>query len=514
MPFQQPTLGSLYAQCLRQNPSNVAVIDGERRVTYAELADHVGRLLGVFADLGMRPGHRVGLGLTMGFDFVVCYVACHIGGLAVADLPPAIPDDIIRHRVTVAGLQTVIFDSALLGPRLSAAAQELGCRMLPTTSNSGAPNLRDLAADRAPAPIIAVESPDYATINYSGGTTGKPKAEGFTGAAAAALTLIMLANLPYPTRPVTVAYRTSAPVLAFNFSPALLRGGTVVTIPEFDLDQIVAKSKEFGADILFLATRALYALIDLPGVEWMRGQVKLIFHGGDTLVPSRARELVARFGRIFAQFYGTSESGQSAVLLPGDHDPDRPDVLRSVGRPMVGTEFEIRNTKGIAMPRGELGEIAIRSPARMSGYIGLPEQTTETVKNGWIHTGDVGRLSEDGYVYIVDRTSNAIVSAGRVLYPSEVDAVMTEHPAVSGSVTMGIAGPDAAQQVRTTVVLRQDCQASVEQLEAFAASRCASAGTRILILDQFPLSVQALKIDRLKLRQIVEKHFAERGNSV
>jgi fatty-acyl-CoA synthase len=317
MSFHPATLGSLYAQCLRRNPGNIAIIEGGRRVSYQDLADHIGRLLGVFADLGMHPGHRVGLGLAMGFDFIACYMACHIGGLAVTDLPPTIPEEMIRHRATVAELDTVIVDPAAFGERFSSLVEQLPCRILPTTSLSGVPNIRDLAAQRAPAPIIAVESPSFATINFSGGTTGKPKAEGFTGAAAGALPMILLASLPYPTRPVTVAYRTSAPVIALCLTPALIRGGTVVAIPEFDLNQIIAKSREFGADILFLATRALYALADWPDVDWIREQVKLILHGGDTLVPARARELIARFGRIFTLKIMTPTARRFSVRSAG-----------------------------------------------------------------------------------------------------------------------------------------------------------------------------------------------------
>jgi fatty-acyl-CoA synthase len=508
MSFHPATLGSLYAECLRRNPTNIAIVDGERRITYADLGDRVGRLLGLFADLGMHPGHRVGLGLAMGFDFIACYMACHIGGLAVTDLPPAIPEEMIRHRAAAAKLNTAIVDPSAFGERFPSLAEQLPCSILPTTSVAGTPNIHDRLAQRAPASIVAVASPDYATISFSGGTTGSPKAEGFTGTAAGALPMILLASLSYPMRPVTVAYRTSAPVIAAYLTPALVRGGTVVTIPEFNLDQIIAKSREFAADILFLPTRALYALAEMPDIEWIRGQVKLILHGGDTLVAARARELIARFGQIFAQFYGTSETGQSAVLLPEDHDPDRPEIFRSVGRPMLGTEFEIRSADGRAMPRGQVGEIVIRSPAQMSGYLGLPEKTAQALRQGWIYTGDVGRISDEGYVYNIDRTSNAILAAGRVIYPSEIDTAMTDHPAVSGAVTIGVTGDDGIEQVRTTVVLRPNRTVSVQELEAFAASRCAGVATRILILEEFPLSAQQLKIDRLKLRQVVEKHFA------
>jgi long-chain acyl-CoA synthetase len=145
----------------------------------------------------------------------------------------------------------------------------------------------------------------------------------------------------------------------------------------------------------------------------------------------------------------------------------------------------------------------------MSGYLGLPEKTAETIRNGWVYTGDVGRISDEGYVYNVDRTSNTIMSAGRVIYPSEIDAAMTDHPAVSGSVTMGIGGNADVERVWTTVVLRPNRTASVQELEAFAASRCPNVATKILILEEFPLSAQQLKIDRLKLRQVVERQFAK-----
>jgi acyl-CoA synthetase (AMP-forming)/AMP-acid ligase II len=210
MSLHQLTLGSLYAQSLRQNASNIAIIDGEQRVTYAQLARRVAGILRVFAARGMRPGHRVGLGLAMSLDFVSCYMACHIGGFPVTDLPPTQPQDIFCHRATAAELDTVILDPAVFGERLGALAEHLPCPILTTTELRAHNGGSDEGTGGVPH-IVTVDCPDFATINYSGGTTGKPKAEGFTGAASAALTMIMLASLPYPTRPTTVAYRTSAP---------------------------------------------------------------------------------------------------------------------------------------------------------------------------------------------------------------------------------------------------------------------------------------------------------------
>jgi len=495
-----PTLAALYAQCLRQNPDNIAVIEKGRAYTYREFADRVARTIGFFERSNIAPGHRLGVSVPMSLDFLAFYVACHVAGITISDLPPTLPDELIGHRVESGGLQTLIFDpDSFDEERVESLRDGLSVDLLSTKVAHGLPGISEALRDIRPRAIVANPAPDYAAFNYSGGTTGRPKAEGISAEASAALPLMLMASVAYPIRPVTVAYRTSAPVLACNVAPALLRGGTIVTLPDFDLGAIVENSIHHGANLLFLATRSLYELAERSDAAALRGVMELIFHGGDLLAPARIVQLREQFGPIFAQCYGCSETGQAAMLIPADHDPARPDVLQSVGKPMIGVEFAILDEQGNRLPPGQIGEIAIRSPAAMTEYIGLPERTAETIRDGWVHTGDAGIMNADGYLRIVDRISNSFVSGGRRIYPSQVDALACEHAAVSGAVTVGLPGENGGIGAILAVVLKPEATASAAELESFVLSGGFEVSVRIM--DSFPLLPAQLKVDRLRLKE-------------
>lgn len=503
-----PTLAGLYAQCLRHNPDNIAVIEGEREYDYRELADHVGRLLAYFDDLGIRPGHRLGVCAPMSFDFLALYVACHVGGITISDLPPALPDQLLIHRAESAKLDTLVLDPASFdADRTAGLRSALPAAFLATTAAHGLPGIREGAAALAPTSVVARPAPDFAAINYSGGTTGRPKAEGISAAASAALPMMLMASVAYPERPVSIAYRTSAPVLGCNVAPTLLRGGTVVTLPDFDLAAIIDLTVRHRANLMFIATRALYELAEHADADKLRGIMELVFHGGDHLVPARIIQLRQQFGPIFAQCYGCSETGQAAMLAPEDHDPERPDVLQSVGKAMIGVEFSIRGQDGSSLPPGEVGEIAIRSPAAMTEYLGLPEKTAETIRDGWVHTGDAGWMDADGYLRIVDRISNSFLSGGKRVYPAQVDALACEHPAISGAVTVGMPGVGDEAEPVIAVVLKAGGTASASELEAFVLSRGLAAEVRIL--TEFPLLPAQLKVDRLRLKEMLQESVRE-----
>jgi fatty-acyl-CoA synthase len=511
--LHQPTLGDLFAQAIGRNSDGVAIIDGERRYTYTMLADRVGRLLALFEARGYGPGYRIALGLPMGFDFLSWYIAVQIGGLTSCDLPPSMPITDLRQRVATARFKTVVFAPDAFAGKIDDMAAAFDAHMFATTPIDGLEHLAPILEALDPLPVRCRPPSDHATIVFTGGSTGLPKAEGFSGQSQGALAITILATVPFPNRPVTVAYRTGSTVMQLGLNQTFMRGGTVVTIPDFDLEVILDAARVHGANNFYLASRTIATLADQPGIESMQGKIQLIFHGGEPLAPAQFRKAIDKLGAIFVASYGSSESGgSSAYLLPADLDPARPERLMSAGRALPGVQIEIRDEEGLALPIGAIGEVAIRSPGQMDCYLDEPGKTAEAIRDGWVYTGDVGRLDRDGFLTIIDRTAFAVKSEGQTVYPRLVDAHLSEHPAVSMAVTLPLADPLSDNRICAAVTLRKGMTASEDELLSFLAGRPEMPKVHhVVIFSHLPQVAGNLKIDRAKVRTALEAALLERA---
>jgi fatty-acyl-CoA synthase len=200
----------------------------------------------------------------------------------------------------------------------------------------------------------------------------------------------------------------------------------------------------------------LYFLLDSPRSGSADiSSMETIFYGASPMNPARLKEGIERWGSIFYQFYGQSEAPMVVANMRRDeHDPAKPQRLSACGRPSPWIHLALLDSTGKEVPRGEPGEICVRGPLVMQGYKDMPAQTAEAFAGGWLHTGDVGKLDEDGFLYIVDRTRDMIVSGGFNVFPREVEDVLTGHPAVSQVVVIGVPDERWGEAVKAVVVLR------------------------------------------------------------
>jgi fatty-acyl-CoA synthase len=506
------TLGDLYAQALRRNGDAIALVDGATELSYPQLADRVGRIIALFDRLGLHSGDRLGLAVRMGTDFIACYMACHIAGIAVADMPPGMPIDNLEHRVASAGLTMVIVEPAGIGEGVAAFARSLPVKVLTTSPLDGFISLNEAIAGIAPAPLVVRPNNGCAAITYTGGSTGLSKAIAYDGRAGAAIVLTHMASLSYPMKPISVVCRTSFPVLTYNVQPTLLLGGTLVTMPDFDIDELHRLTVKHRANLLFMATQAIYTLVGRFDLEWPADQLKLLFYGGEAINPSRLSEIVTRLGRVLVGSYGCSEATSTVLLAPEDHDPARPDRIASIGRALIGVDIEIRDPDGKAMPVGDYGEITIRSPSHMLHYIGDPEKTAEVMTDHWVRTGDVGRMDDQGYIYILDRLAFSFEARGRAIYPRAIDLLLGDHPEVQSVATVGIPDPELSNRICANVVRRNGSAISADELRSFARQGDPRMEIdHILFMDDLPKNPSNLKVDRRRLTELVLEHLAGEG---
>jgi acyl-CoA synthetase (AMP-forming)/AMP-acid ligase II len=207
------------------------------------------------------------------------------------------------------------------------------------------------------------------------------------------------------------------------------------------------------------------------------------------------------------QSYGCSEATSTVILSPEDHK--RPERVASLGKALFGVEVEIRDPQGAAVADGDYGEITIRSPARMLGYMGDPAKTAEVMTDGWVRTGDVGRMDKEGYIYLLDRLAFAFEARGRAIYPRAIDLLLGDHPAVQAVATVGIPDPDVSHRICAGVVPRAGHSVSEDELRSHArAGDPRLEIDDIVFMEDLPKNPSNLKVDRQMLKKLMQERLA------
>jgi fatty-acyl-CoA synthase len=268
--------------------------------------------------------------------------------------------------------------------------------------------------------------------------------------------------------------------------------------PDRVLDGIARERINF---VLMVPTM-IYALLDDPKLaQTDLSSLELLLYGASPIAPSRLLEGIERIGPVFSQFYGLTECYPITVLRKSDHDPSRPELFGACGAPVTDCEVKLLDEVGSEVPQGEAGEICVRSPSAFEAYWKLPELTAETLKQGWLHTGDVARADERGYFYIVDRRKDMIVTGGFNVYPREVEDALASHDAVSIAAVFGVPDPHWGEAVMAVVVLRAGAKVDAEVLIQYVKMKkgAMQAPKRIDFAESLPMTGIG-KIDKQALR--------------
>jgi long-chain acyl-CoA synthetase len=336
-------------------------------------------------------------------------------------------------------------------------------------------DLSDLLAGHAPATGSSDRGgEDDAVILYTSGTTGKPKGAQLTHANmtsnADIVTRTLLQN---GTDDVTMGCLPLFHVfgLTCGLNATVAAGSTLTLLPRFD----GAKALEIiqrDAVTIFEGVPTMYAaMLHSPeGDPAQAATLRTCVSGGASLPLEILRGFEEKFGCVILEGYGLSETSPVASF----NLPDRPRKPGSIGVPVEGVQMRLVDDLGRPAPEGEIGEIAIKGPNVMKGYLGKPEATAEAITDGWFRTGDLARVDEDGYFYIVDRKKDMIIRGGYNVYPREIEEVLHEHPAVAEVAVIGIPHDSLGEEVGAAVALKPDASATPEELRAFARDKIAA----------------------------------------
>jgi fatty-acyl-CoA synthase len=486
-----------------------AIVQGDSRLTYREVADSVLRLATAAHDQGIGPGTTVAMLVKDHIDSAALHLALHLLGCRtvwIATYAPA-RDQADFFRLSQA--EVLIYTSSAIREELTAnlRAQDEHVRIYSLgPGDQGTDLLASLPAE-VPELDPAIVGPDPQSLFYSGGTTGRPK-------------LIHHGQAFYKTLLAIAAYYDSVgePPMRFLCGPSfthvsgqmtsfltLFEGGTLFLRPAWTPAQFLADIERHRVTSTFLTPAQLYLVLDEPRAgSTDTSSLRYLNVGGAAASPTRLAEAIACFGPVLRIVYGSSEAPLITDLPFLDHDPAHPERLSSCGRPFADTRIEIRDEKGEqALPAGETGEVWVRGSLLMTGYWQQPDKTSDALSDGWLRTGDVGYLDSDGYLYLVDRVSDMIVtSAGAAnVYARPIEDVLTSHPAVKAAAVIGVPDEAFGEAVHAFVVTGPGTDATPDDLRALVRSELNDLYTpaRIDFVDSLPLTSVA-KVDKKLLR--------------
>jgi len=463
--YHPPLMPHLLIEGLNRYHDEPCLFLGDKVASYRDVRERTSQMVQALQSLGLGRGSRVAVISGNRPEVLANIAAMQLAGCCGTPLHPLGSIDDHAYVLEAAEIDALVFDP---GPfaELAAALQTRVPRLKHLLGFGPCEQGTDylaLADSFQPAPLVApeVNPEDISSINFTGGTTGKPKGVMSSYRVTAAMTAIQMAEWEFPEAlRMLIATPLSHAAAAF-FIPVLQKGGAFYVMQGFSPDDFFDMVEEHRITATMLVPVMLYYLLDHPRSQSADlSSLETVFYGASPMSPSRLQEGIERWGQVFYQFYGQSEAPMViANLRRGDHDLAKPERLSSCGRPTPWIHFALLDADGKPVPRGEAGEICVRGPLVMSGYKDLPEVTAETFAGGWLHTGDVGRLDEDGFLYIVDRTKDMIVSGGFNVYPREVEDVLSRHPAVQQVVVVGVPDERWGEAVKAVVVVKSGIEA-------------------------------------------------------
>ncbi len=424
--------------------------------SYAELAERVSRLAASLA-LRLSPGDRVALVMQNCPQYVELLFACWHAGLCAVPVNAKLHPRELEFILHNSGARLCFVTAGLFG---AIAPLQASLARLEEVVDADGPRYATLAA-ATPMPVAERAAGDPAWLFYTSGTTGRPKGVTLTQKNVMASILNYFSDVDAVAPGEAIIH--AAPMShgsGFYMLPHVAHAGLNVVTESggFEPAEIYALLQAHCGVTMFAAPTMVKRLVDFPGDADTRN-LKTIVYGGGPMYVADCKAAMARFGYKLAQIYGQGEFPMSitamskAIHAATDH-PRYEERLASVGQAFTGVEVAVADDKDNPLPAGDIGEILVRGDPGMAGYWDNPQASAETLRGGWLHTGDVGSLDEEGFLTLRDRSKDVIISGGSNIYPREVEEVLLRHPGVSEVSVVGQSDPEWGEIVVAFVVAR------------------------------------------------------------
>lgn len=418
--------------------------DGEQALNFSEARDHVNRIAGAIQASGLKPGDRAGILAKNSVNNICVFLACARLGVVAVGLNYRLTQPEVEFIASDAELEMLFFDSEFDGLR---GDYLRGKRGVCFDKSDAAPLFSEWMAGAQPVTESCAGGEDVLFQMYTSGTTGLPKGVLITHRNV----LLMTYQAPMTTGKgarVGEVGLVVAPVFhAVGLVGSLMGvvyGGSMIIHRDYDpvgmIDTLVDEKINTTAVIPVMLQFSIACVPDIAERDF--SHLHTINYGASPIGEDLLQQCMDIFKCDFIQGYGQTEATLALTFLTAqDHRAalaGKPELLRSCGRAVFGTEIRIVNSDGKPLPNGEIGEIVARGPQLMKGYWKRDEATASTIVDGWLHTGDAGRMDDAGYVYIQDRVKDMIISGGENIYPAELENVLMSHPQISDAAVVGV----------------------------------------------------------------------------
>ena len=442
------TFADPLARAVQIAPQKTALVDQDQRFTYAELADRCARLVGGLYGLGLSKGDRVAIWSDNNHQYIETYVGVPAGGLVIVPLNTRHAEPELRYALEDSGTTVLITD------REAESMRDICEHIIPIG------DAYEALLDGDPWPLGEdVTENDLAGLFYTGGTTGKSKGVMLSHRNLIANTFHWLTSVPQTREDVTLVM---APLFHAAGSNGVLgsiwTAGTQITLGAFDPEQVLDIIQNERVSLTLGVPTMLAAMAEAQHARPRQvDTVRAIAHGGSPI----ATEVVRRTWTAFPtaemiEVYGATELSPLTTALRNEQDLLEDDRARSCGQSIPGTDVRILDASGKELPRGDIGEVVVRGPNVMLGYWNKEEQTAAVLKDGAYWTGDLGYMDDEGYVFLVDRSKDMIVSGGENVYCTEVEEILYKHEAVLEAAVYGVPDDKWGEAVHATVVPRAE----------------------------------------------------------
>jgi long-chain acyl-CoA synthetase len=482
------------------SPDKKALIFGDASYTYAEMDQMIDGISGYLVRLGVSKGDRISIYMANRPEWIMVYYGiARIGAIAVC-VPSAYKKDEMKGVVKDSRSSILVTSEALRSQLPPSDAIPLVRQTIVIEHDEAIQSI--LRGENAPVAIQAEETDgdDTAAILYTGGTTGTPK-----GA------MLTHRNILYSAQNVAFHERMIPDDVGVNFLPlnhvfaqchimhTFFSGcGTLVLLPAFDMDSVSAAIVRHGVTRFYAVPTIYIRFLNNPESKKQLKSLRYVFSAATSMPAEIVRQWVDAFGIPIHEAYGLTET---ASIVSFNHLFRH--KIGSIGMPAGVIELKVVDAYDRELKQGEQGEIIIRGPNIMKGYFEQPEETARTLRNGWLHSGDVGVFDPEGYLYIVDRIKDIVITGGENVYPKEVEDMLHQHKAVNECGVVGLPHKEYGEAVTAFVILKPDTTVDERTLIAFCKERMApyKVPKAIRFVNDLPKTPQG-KILRRELRKM------------
>jgi len=485
---------NLAAICADHPADAVALISRGKETTYGDLREQVGRLRGGLVAQGITPGDRVAIVAANNWYFVVSWLAVlGVGAVAVPLNPTSPAPEVIRELAEVGAVAVIVGPTGkrILPELARAGLVDLRLIVQADPGNlvvEGAMRLDDLRAHE-PVPIVDRDDDDLAALMFTSGTAGFPRAAMLSHGNLLANLEQMRANPFREQRPDDVTFGVLPFFHIFGLNVvldmALLTGGSVLAIERFDPESALESIRTHGATIVAGAPAMWHAWALLPGApDDAFASVRMAGSGAAKLDPQVRQTFLDRFDLQIDEGYGLTEASPGVTTSTGIPAPPG-----SIGAPLPGVRVRLVDAEGNDVLVGDVGELRVKGPNVFEGYWGDPEATARALTpDGWLMTGDLGLVDDDGFLYIVDRLKDLIIVSGFNVYPAEVETILVEHPGVEAAAVVGVQHPHSGEAVKAYVVAAPGASVEEDELIDFCEQRLAryKCPQKVWFVDELP----------------------------